>query len=238
MIDLGDDIGLAGSGATNKDYVMIDLYTWTATNGLKVSILLEELGLPYTVFPVNLQKGEQHDPDFLKISPNNKVPAIVDHDGPGGTDYVLFESGAILMYLAEKTGRFMPEDTAGRYMVIQWLLFHVGHVAPMLGVAHHYLRLAPVDVPYSMERAAKEARRIYTVMDRRLGETEYLAGSDYTIADVATYPWVARFEYQKVDLEKFPNVNRWFQTVGARPAVQRGMEVPGPWRAPPREKPQ
>jgi len=204
---------------------MIDLYTWTTPNGRKVSVMLEEMGLPYEVHPVNLQKDEQLKPEFLALNPNNKIPAIVDRDGPGGKPYTLFESGAILMYLAEKTGKLMPRETRARYEVIQWLMFQMGGVGPLFGQAHNFFRYDPQQNSYGVERFNKEVARLYRVMNHRLGETEFLAGG-YSIADIATYPWVARYEMHRTRLEDFPNVKRWFDAISARPAVQRGMNVP------------
>ena len=205
---------------------MIDLYTWTTPNGRKVSIMLEEVGLPYRVYSVDITKDEQFKPEFLAINPNNKIPAIVDNEGPGGEPLALFESGAILIYLAEKAGSpMLPAEPRARYAALQWLMFQVGGVGPMLGQAHHFFRFATEDVPYAKERYANEARRLYGVMDKRLGEVACLAG-DYSIADVATYPWAARYEYQQVNLSDWPNVKRWFDALSARPAVAKGMEVP------------
>ncbi|WP_316976415.1 glutathione S-transferase N-terminal domain-containing protein [Shumkonia mesophila] len=204
---------------------MIDLYAWPTPNGFKISILLEETGLPYRVIPVDIGKGDQFNPDFLKISPNNKMPAIVDADGPGGRPYPLFESGAILMYLAEKTGRFMPADVAGRYRVIEWLMFQMGGIGPMLGQAHHFRRYAPEKIPYAVDRYTNEAKRLYGVLDRRLGEVEYMAGSDYSIADMATFPWLRKPEGQGQNIDDFPNVKRWFAAIDARPAVQKGLQL-------------
>jgi GST-like protein len=203
---------------------MIDLYAWPTPNGFKISILLEETGLPYRVIPVDIGKGDQFKPDFLKISPNNKMPAIVDTDGPGGRPYPLFESGAILMYLAEKTGRFMPADVAGRYRVVEWLMFQMGGIGPMLGQAHHFRRYAPEPIPYAVDRYTNEARRLYGVLDRRLGEVEYVAG-DYSIADMATFPWLRKPEGQGQNLDDFPNVKRWFAAINARPTVQKGLQL-------------
>ncbi len=204
---------------------MIDLYTWITPNGRKISIMLEEVGLPYEIHPIDLQKGEQFGSDFLVISPNNRIPAIIDREGPGGKPYSLFESGAILMYLAEKTGKLVPTEMHKRYKVIQWLMFQMGGVGPMFGQAHHFIHSAPEKVPYGIERYSKETRRLYAVMNKRLEGNEYLA-SEYSIADIATYPWVARYVRHQVKLEEFPNVKRWFDTISARPAVQRGMAVP------------
>ena len=213
---------------------MIDLHTWPTPNGFKVSIMLEESGLPYTVIPVDISKGDQFEPDFLKISPNNKMPAIVDHDGPDGGPYALFESGAILMYLAEKTGRFMPSAVAGRYRVIQWLMFQMGGIGPMLGQAHHFRQYAPEPLPYAIDRYTNETGRLYGVMDRRLGDSEYLAG-DYSIADIACFPWIRSYERQGQKLEDFANVKRWFDAIGDRPAVRNGLQVLADRRRPPGE---
>ena len=213
---------------------MIDLHTWPTPNGFKVSIMLEESGLPYTVIPVDISKGDQFEPDFLKISPNNKMPAIVDHDGPDGGPYALFESGAILMYLAEKTGRFMPSAVAGRYRVIQWLMFQMGGIGPMLGQAHHFRQYAPEPLPYAIDRYTNETGRLYGVMDRRLGDSEYLAG-DYSIADIACFPWIRSYERQGQKLEDFANVKRWFEAIGDRPAVRNGLQVLADRRRPPGE---
>lgn len=204
---------------------MIDLYTWSTPNGRKVSILLEETGLPYHVIPIHIGRGEQFAPDFLRISPNNRIPAIVDPDGPGGKPLSLFESGAILLYLARKTGRFLPKDPADEFKAIQWLMFQMGGVGPMFGQVHHFLRAAPEPVPYAISRYTTEARRLYRVLDGHLQGRDYLADS-YSVADIATYPWIARHEWHQVDLAEFPAVRAWFERVGARPAVQRGMAVP------------
>ena len=204
---------------------MIDLYTWATPNGRKVSIMLEEAGLPYEVHAVNLQKDEQLKPEFLAINPNNKIPAIVDRDGPDGKPYTLFESGAILMYLAEKTGKLMPKEIRARYEVIQWLMFQMGGVGPMFGQANNFLRYDPQQESYGVARFKKETARLYRVMDQHLGKHEFLAAG-YSIADIATYPWVSRYEMHRTRLEDFPNVKRWFDLIGARPAVQRGMAIP------------
>jgi len=206
---------------------MIDLYTWSTPNGRKVSIMLEELGLPYTLHPVDIRKGEQFDPAFLKISPNNRIPAIVDSDGPGGGPFSMFETGAILIYLAEKTkSPLLPAEPRARYTTLVWLMFQMGGVGPMFGQAHHFLFRPKEDVPYGKKRYHDETLRLYGVMDRRLAEVPYLAGDAYTIADVATYPWVARFERHQVDLKEFSNVKRWFDAISERPAVQKGMVSP------------
>jgi len=205
---------------------MIDLYFWSTPNGYKVSILLEELGLPYRVIPVHIGKGDQFKPDFLKISPNNKIPAIVDPEGPEGVPFAMFESGAIMMYLAEKTGwRFMPQELKKRYEVVQWLMFQMGGVGPMLGQAHHFRKYAPETIPYAVNRYTSEAARLYRVIDKRLGETAYLAGEDYSLADMATYPWLRAHKWQGQALEDYPNLQRWYAEVRARPAVQRGLAV-------------
>ena len=204
---------------------MIDFYTWTTPNGRKVSIMLEECGLPYRVHKVDIGKGEQFRPEFLALNPNNRIPAIVDAEGPEGKPLPLFESGAILVYLAGKTGRFLPESTTGKYIALQWLMFQMGGVGPMFGQAHHFLRAAPEQVPYGIKRYTDEARRLYGVLDKRLGEAPFLAG-EYSIADMATFPWVARHEWHKVALADFPNVKRWYDTIALRPAVVRGMVVP------------
>jgi GST-like protein len=204
---------------------MIDLYTWTTPNGRKASVMLEELGLPYNVHKINISKDEQFAPAFLAISPNNRIPAIVDNDGPDGKPLAVFESGAILIYLAEKTGsKLLPAEPRARSVVLQWLMWQMGGVGPMFGQTHHFMHAAPEKVPYGIERYSKETRRLYGVMDKRLGEVAYLAG-EYSIADIATYPWVARHEHHKVDLAGFPNVKRWFDAIGARPAVAKGMAV-------------
>ena len=202
---------------------MIDLHTWTTPNGRKVSIMLEECGLPYRVFPVDIGKGDQFKPGFLAINPNNRIPAIVDPEGPEGKPLPLFESGAILIYLAEKTGRFYPQKN--KYIVLQWLMFQMGGVGPMFGQAHHFMRAKKDEIPYGSERYGAEAKRLYGVLNTRLSEAAYLA-EEYSIADVATYPWVARHEWHRVDLAAYPAVKRWYDTIGARPAVVRGMAVP------------
>ncbi|MBP0621662.1 glutathione S-transferase N-terminal domain-containing protein [Cupriavidus consociatus] len=204
---------------------MIDLYFWSTPNGYKVSILLEELGVPYNVIPVHIGKGQQFAPEFLAISPNNKIPAIVDHEGQDGQPIAMFESGAIMMYLAEKSGyQFMPQDTRRRYEVLQWLMFQMGGVGPMLGQAHHFRKYAPEKIDYAIDRYTGEARRLYTVIDRRLADSEYLAG-DYSIADMATYPWLRAHKWQGQDLADFPHLQRWYSAVRERPAVQRGIAV-------------
>jgi len=202
----------------------IDLYAWTTPNGYKISIMLEEVGLPYREIPIDIGAGDQFVPEFLEISPNNKIPAIVDPDGPGGSPISLFESGAILIYLAEKTGRFYGTNDRERYDVLQWLMFQMAGFGPMLGQAHHFRVYAPETIPYAVDRYTREANRLYGVMDRQLGKVEYLAG-DYSIADMATFPWARSYERQGVDLAEYPNVRRWFDAINARPAVQKGLEL-------------
>lgn len=203
---------------------MIDLYFWPTPNGYKVTVMCEEVGLKYNVIPVNIGAGDQFKPEFLKISPNNKMPAIIDHDAADGKPLAMFESGAILMYLAEKTGKLMPSDTRGKYNVIQWLMFQMGTVGPMLGQAHHFRRYAPEKLEYAVNRYTNEAKRIYNVIDKRLSEAPYLAG-DYSIADIATYPWLVPHSMQGQNLEEYPNLNRWFAEMRERPAVKRGFAV-------------
>ena len=204
---------------------MIDLYTWGTPNGRKVSIMLEECELPYRTHAIDIGKGDQHGAGFVAINPNGRIPAIVDSDGPDGRPFNLFESGAILLYLAKKAGRLLPHDERRQFETLQWLMFQMGGVGPMFGQTHHFLRAAPEPVPYGIERYSCETRRLYAVMDGHLKKHDFLA-DEYSVADVATYPWVARHEWHKVALEDFPAVKRWFETIGARPAVQRGMAVP------------
>ena len=206
---------------------MIELYTWGTPNGKKASVMLEEVGLPYHVHPINIGKGDQFAADYVKLNPNSKIPTIVDTEGPGGKPITVFESGAILIYLAEKTGKLLSREPRARMEAIEWLMFQMGGVGPMFGQAHHFLRQAPEQIPYAQERYAKEARRLYGVMEKRLGDVPYLAG-DYSIADVATFPWVARHEWHRVELKDFPSVERWYKAIGARPAVERGMNVLAP----------
>src|SRR5688572_819069 len=204
---------------------MIELYTWTTPNGRKVSIMLEEVALPYNVRPIDIGKGDQFSREFVAINPNSKIPAIVDPEGPDGRPISIMESGAILIYLAEKTGKLLPATPRGRSVALQWLMFQMGGVGPMFGQVHHFLRAAKEPVPYAIDRYTTETRRLYGVLDSRLKEREYLA-DEYSIADIATYPWVARYEWHKTRLEDFPNVKRWFDAISARPAVDRGMKVP------------
>jgi GST-like protein len=202
---------------------VIDVYFWPTGNGKKITIMLEECGMKYNVIPVNINKGDQYKPEFLAISPNNKMPAIVDQDAAGGP-FSLFESGAILQYLGEKSGKFLPTDLRGRYQVLAWVYWQVGGLGPMAGQAHHFLKYAPQQIEYAMHRFRTEVARLYKVMDAELGKREYLAG-DYSIADIAAWPWVVRHDWQEQDLNDFPNVKRWFEAVGARPAVKRGAAV-------------
>jgi GSH-dependent disulfide-bond oxidoreductase len=201
---------------------MIDLYTWTTPNGRKVSIMLEECGLAYEAHSIDIGKDEQFAPDFLRISPNNKIPAIVDRE----TGQSVFESGAILIYLAEKTGKFWPQEPKQRIATLEWLMFQMGGVGPMLGQVHHFLRFNPGKAPYAEERYRNEGHRLYGVMDRRLTENAFLAGDQPTIADFATWPWISRFEWHEIDWTKFPNVKRWYLELARRPALQRGYDVP------------
>ena len=200
---------------------MIDLYTWTTPNGRKVSIALEELAIPYTVHAVNIGADEQFAPDFLRISPNNKIPAIFDHDN--GT--AMMESGAILLYLAKKTGKLLPSDEKARWSAVEWLMWQMGGVGPICGQVHHFVHFNPGKSAYAEERFLKEAKRLYGVMDKRLADNEFLAG-EYSVADIATWPWISRFEWQTIDLDDFPNVKRWYTAIASRPAVQRGYDVP------------
>ncbi|HBU55137.1 glutathione S-transferase family protein [Sulfitobacter pontiacus] len=200
---------------------MIDLYTWTTPNGRKVSILLEELGVPYTAHPIDITKDDQFAPDFLKISPNNKIPAIKDHDN----GLCLMESGAIMWYLADKYGQFLPDDAIGRAKVHEWLMWQMGGLGPMAGQAHHFLQFNPGKAPYAETRYATEVQRLYGVLDKQLEGQDFICG-DYSIADMACWPWVARYEWQRVDLTQFPNVLRWYKALRARDAVIKGYQVP------------
>jgi GST-like protein len=203
----------------------IEVYTWPTPNGHKIHIALEELGLPYRVIPVDIAKGEQFRPEFLKISPNNKIPALVDPDGIGGNRMALMESGAILIYLADKTGRLMPADAHDRLVALQWLVFQMANVGPMLGQVHHFRHYTPEQMPYAIERFTNETKRIYGVLDGRLAEAKYLGGDEYSMADIATFPWLVSWEWQGVVLADYPNLERWFKTIAERPAVQRGLAV-------------
>ncbi len=203
---------------------MIDLYTWSTPNGRKVSIMLEECGLEYNVHSINIGMDEQYHPDFLTIGPNNKIPAIVDSD----KGFSLFESGAILMYLAEKTGKFWPQDFEPRWRTAEWLMWQMGGVGPMIGQAHHFIKNNKGVSEYSERRYHEEAERLYGVLDGLLEKYEYMAGADYTIADIATWPWISRFQWHQVDMNEFPNVVRWYKAIAARPAVEKGYHVPVP----------
>jgi GST-like protein len=203
----------------------IELHTWNTPNGRKISVALEEMGLAYTVHPINIGKGEQFNPDFLKISPNNRIPAIVDHDGPDGAPISVFESGAILIYLGQKTGKFWPKDVRAQVSVLEWLMWQMGGFGPMPGQVHHFLQVAEeADRRYGLERYGKETRRLYGVADRRLAEVAYFAG-DISIADFAILGWAWRHERHQVDLSEFPHVKRWYETMLERPATARGLEV-------------
>jgi GST-like protein len=204
---------------------MIDLYTWPTPNGHKVHIMLEETGLPYKVIPVDIGAGDQFKPEFLRISPNNKMPAMVDSDGPGGKPMALAESGAILFYLASKSGRFLPEDLRARWQVMQWVMFQMGHIGPMLGQAHHFLQYAPEKIEYAMNRYRNEANRLYGVLERRLAESPFVACEEYTIADMAIMPCLRFPERQGVNIDEYPSVKRWRDSIAARPAVQRAVQV-------------
>lgn len=201
---------------------MIELYFWPTPNGHKISIALEEMGLEYTIKPINIGKGDQFDPQFLAFSPNNRMPAIIDFDSADGKPQSVFESGAILIYLAEKTGQFMPKTPRGRIIALEWLMWQMGGFGPMLGQAHHFNEFAPERIPYGMERYSTEANRLYGVLDRRLAERDWVA-DEYSIADMAIFPWTRTYERQKVDIETYPHVKRWREAMLARPAVQKGM---------------
>lgn len=206
---------------------MIHLYSWATPNGRKTSVMLEELGLPYETHPINISKDEQFAPDFLAIAPNNRIPAIVDEEGPDGAPLSLFESGAILIYLAEKTGsELLPSEPRRRAAVMQWLMWQMGGLGPMVGQAHHFLFNPKEVVPYGQKRYHNETKRLYGVLDKQLASNEYVAGDAYSIADISIYPWISRFERHQVDLNDFPNVKRWFDLLSARETVQRGMAVP------------
>jgi GST-like protein len=200
---------------------VIDLYTWTTPNGRKASIMLEEVGLPYTAHAVDISKDEQFKPEFLKISPNNRIPAIVDRDN----GYHLMESGAILIYLADKTGKLLPKDSDKRYRVIEWLMWQMGGPGPMLGQVHHFVKYNKGKAPYAEERYLKEAHRLYGVLDRQLAGRQFVA-DEYSIADIAIWPWISRFEWQTIDMGQYANVKRWYLDIAKRPAVQRGYDVP------------
>ena len=204
---------------------MIEVYSWPTPNGHKVHIMLEECGLPYRVIPVDIGSGAQFDPGFLSISPNNKIPAIVDPQGPEGESISMFESGAILLYLAGKTGKLLPPDVHGKYEVLQWLMFQMGGVGPMLGQAHHFRIYAPERIDYAVNRYTNEAKRLYGVINKRLAVRTYIAGKDYSIADIAIFPWLRSWKNQGVEMSDYPHLKGWFDEIAARPAVQRGLQV-------------
>lgn len=211
---------------------MIEVYSWATPNARKVHIMLEECGLAYRIHPVDIGAGEQFNPSFLAISPNNKIPAIVDPQGPNGKPLSMFESGAILLYLASKTGRLLPQDTRDKFEVLQWLMFQMGGLGPMLGQAHHFRIYAPEKIKYAIDRYTKEANRLYGVLERQLSRYAYVAGDEYTIADIATYPWINSWKNQGVELTEYPQVQHWFESIGRRPAVQRGMAALSELRRP------
>jgi GST-like protein len=204
---------------------MIDVYSWATPNGHKVHIMLEECALEYRVHAVNIGAGDQFEPKFLAISPNNKIPAIVDTDGPGGREISLFESGAILVYLAGKTGKLLPRSDRDKLEVLQWLMFQMGGVGPMLGQAHHFRLYAPEKLPYAIDRYTNEAKRLYGVMDKRLSQSEWLGCGEYSIADIATWPWLRNWKNQGIVLDEYPHLKAWFENIEQRPAVQRGVQV-------------
>jgi GST-like protein len=211
---------------------MIDLYSWATPNGHKVHIMLEECGLPYRVHPINIGAGDQFKPEFLKISPNNKIPAIVDSEGPDGKPISLFESGAILLYLASKTGKFLPKGDRAKFEMMQWLMFQMGGVGPMLGQAHHFRIYAPEKIDYAVTRYTNEAKRLYGVMDKQLASHKFIAGNSYTIADIAIFPWLRSWKNQGIDWADYPHLKQWFDKIAARPAVQRGVQVLADLRKP------
>jgi GSH-dependent disulfide-bond oxidoreductase len=211
---------------------MIDAYSWATPNGHKIHIMLEECGLPYRAIPVNIGAGDQFKPGFLKISPNNKIPAIVDPEGPDGKPISIFESGAILVYLAAKTGKFMPSTDREKYAVLEWLMFQMGSVGPMLGQAHHFRMYAPEKLDYAINRYSNEAKRLYNVIDKRLAQSAWLGGKDYSIADIATYPWLRSWERQGIVISDYANLHAWFRKIEERPAVQRGVKVLADLRKP------
>lgn len=211
---------------------MIDVYSWATPNGHKVHIMLEECGLPYQAVPVDIGAGDQFKPEFLAISPNNKIPAIVDPDGPDGRPISLFESGAILVYLAGKTGKFLASGDRERYEVLQWLMFQMGGVGPMLGQNHHFRQYAPEKLPYAIDRYTNEAKRLYGVIDRRLEASPWLGGQEYSIADIATWPWLRNWKNQGIELSDYPQLKAWFEKIEGRPAVQRGVQVLAQLRKP------
>lgn len=210
-------------GKSVEELYMIDLYTFTTPNGRKASIMLEEIGLDYTVYPIDITKGEQFTPEFVAINPNSKIPAIVDRDA----DMTIFESGAILIYLAEKTGKLLSTEVKQRWQTIEWLMFQMGSIGPMFGQYNHFNKYAPEKIPYAIARYQKETLRLYDVLNSQLAKTEYISGDDYSIADIAIYPWVAAFEFMELSLETYPQLKYWYETLKKRPAVDRGMKIPG-----------
>ena len=215
---------------------MIEVFTWPTPNGHKVHVMLEECGLPYRAIPVDIGAGDQFKPEFLAISPNNKIPALTDPEGPDGQPMSLFESGAILVYLASKTGKFLPRTDRERFEVLQWVMFQMGGVGPMLGQAHHFRLYAPEKLPYAIDRYSNEAKRLYSVIDKRLSQSRFLGGKDYSIADIATFPWLRSWQNQGITLSDYPHLERWFNAIDARPAVQRGVKVLAELRKPIRDE--
>jgi GST-like protein len=222
----------AASAGLKEDIPMIEVYSWPTPNGHKIHIMLEECGLAYRAHPINIGTGEQFKPEFLAISPNNKIPAIVDSDGPEGKPISLFESGAILLYLASKTGKLLPESISGRFEVLEWLMFEMGGVGPMLGQAHHFRIYAPEKIEYAVNRYTNEAKRLYGVMDKRLAKSKYIGGAEYSIADIAIFPWLRSWKNQGIDWADYPHLKGWFDEIAARPAVQRGVAVLADLRKP------
>jgi GST-like protein len=208
---------------------MYDIYNWPTSNGRKINIMVEELGVEYKIHPIPIGKDAQFTPEFTALNPNQKIPAVVDQDGPGGKPYTMFESGAILMYMAEKHGKFMPTDMAARYEVVQWLMFQMGGVGPNFGQTHHFRRAAPEKVPYAIDRFTKETRRLWGVMNDRLADRDWFANNEFSIVDMAVFPWTMRYEWEGISLDEFPNMKRWYEAMEARPGVQRGLaaQMPG-----------
>jgi GSH-dependent disulfide-bond oxidoreductase len=221
---------------THEETSVIDVFSWPTPNGHKVHIMLEECGLPWRAIPVNIGAGDQFKPEFLAISPNNKIPAITDPAGPDGKPISLFESGAILVYLAAKTGKFLPRDDRAKYEVLQWLMFQMGGVGPMLGQAHHFRMYAPEQIEYAVNRYSNEAKRLYGVIDRRLSQSRFLGGTEYSIADIATFPWLRSWQNQGIVLADYPHLKQWFDQIADRPAVQRGVKVMAELRKPVRDE--
>ena len=207
---------------------MYDIYNWPTSNGRKINIMVEELGVEYKIHPIAIGKDDQFTPEFTALNPNQKIPAVIDQDGPGGKPYTMFESGAILMYMAEKHGKFMPTEMAARYEVVQWLMFQMGGVGPNFGQTHHFRRAAPEKVPYAIDRFTKEARRLWGVMNDRLADRDWFANNEFSIVDMAVFPWTMRYEWQGISLDEFPNMKRWYEAMEARPGVQRGLAAQVP----------